>query len=151
RRMLNLALQSSQTTVWEFDPHADTIEWLNLNIPHDTVDLTPEPQCFTRVLERVVPEDQESLRALATQVLETGGDFSTEFRMIAKDGTVRWMLAKGEVLQTGGAAWSKIIGVTVDISEIKRAHVQLQEFAKRLMEAQEDERKRISRELHDDI
>jgi len=151
RRMLNLALQSSQTTVWEFDPRADTIEWLNLNIPHDTVDLTPEPQCFTRVLERVVPEDQESLRALATQVLETGGDFSTEFRMIAKDGTVRWMLAKGELLQTGGAAWSKIIGVTVDISEIKRAHVQLQEFAKRLMEAQEDERKRISRELHDDI
>ena len=151
RRMLNLALQSSRTTVWEYHPHADTIEWLNRNILDHSEDRTPGPRCFARVLERVVPEDQESLRALAAQVLESGGDFSTEFRMIAKDGSVRWMLSKGELLQTGGDSSSKIIGVTVDISEIKRAHVQLQEFAKRLMEAQEDERKRISRELHDDI
>jgi len=151
RRMLNLALQSSRTIVWEYDPHADTIEWLNRNVLGHSEDRTPGPRCFARVLERVVPEDQESLRAQAAQVLESGGDFSAEFRMIAKDGSVRWMLGKGELLQTGGDSSSKIIGVTVDISEIKRAHVQLQEFAKRLMEAQEDERKRISRELHDDI
>jgi signal transduction histidine kinase len=146
-----MALQSSQTTVWEYDPHAGTIDWLNRNVVRDSENRIPEPRCFAKVMERVVPEDRESLRALAAQVLETGGDFSTEFRTIAKDGSLHWMLGKGELRRNSGNSSSKIIGVTVDISEIKRAHLQLQEFAKRLMKAQEDERKRISRELHDDI
>jgi signal transduction histidine kinase len=35
--------------------------------------------------------------------------------------------------------------------ELQRAHSELQEFAPRLLSAQEDERRRISRELHDDF
>jgi signal transduction histidine kinase len=71
--------------------------------------------------------------------------------MIAKDGTIRWMLGKGELLNKTGESVPRILGVTVDVSEVKRAQFQLQQLAKRLMEAQEEERKRISRELHDDI
>jgi PAS domain S-box-containing protein len=150
RRVLNLALQSSQTTVWEYDPHAGTIEWLNRNALHDSENRTRVPSSFAKVLEQVVPEDQESLRGLAAEVLQSGGDFSTEFRTIGKDG-IHWLLGKGELLRSDRDSRPKLIGVTVDISEIKRAQVQLQELAKRLMEAQEDERRRISRELHDDI
>jgi len=42
-------------------------------------------------------------------------------------------------------------GVTVDVSEVKRAQFRLEQLAKRLMKREEEERKRISRELHDDI
>ncbi len=151
RRMLALALESSRTTAWEYDAHSDTISWLDRKKLRDDEEQRPDTASFASVLSHVRPEDRGALRGLANDILRKGGVFSTEFRMIAKDGSDRWMLGKGELLKRAEDAAPKIVGVTVDVSEVKRAQFQLQQLAKRLMEAQEDERKRISRELHDDI
>jgi two-component system NarL family sensor kinase len=42
-------------------------------------------------------------------------------------------------------------GVNVDITELKQAKTELVELTERLIEAQETERQRLARELHDDI
>jgi PAS domain S-box-containing protein len=150
-RMLTLALEASRTTAWEYDPLTGMISWLDRNKLRAGGDPMPATDLFSNVLSHVVPEDRDKLRGYADTILQTGGAFSTEFGMIARDGTIRWMLVKGELLHKTGAQVPRILGVTVDISEVKRAQFQLEQLAKRLMEAQEDERKRISRELHDDI
>jgi len=46
---------------------------------------------------------------------------------------------------------SKMIGVNIDVTERKRAAEELLEVNRRLIEAQEQERTRIGRELHDDV
>jgi PAS domain S-box-containing protein len=150
-RMLTLALESSRTTAWEYDSLTGTISWLDRSKLRDGGDQMPENDSFSNVLLHVVAEDRDKLRSCAETILKTGGAFSAEFRMIARDGTTRWMLGKGELLRTAGETVPRILGVTIDVSEVKRAQFQLEQLAKRLMEAQEEERKRISRELHDDI
>jgi PAS domain S-box-containing protein len=151
RRMLTLSLESSRSIAWEYDLKTDTVSWLDKSTLHDSEHGVPATDSFTHVLSFVAPEDRELLCGLRDQVLKTGGDFSTEFRMFAEDGSIRWMLVKGQLLRRAGENHAKFVGVTIDVSEMKNAQLQLQELAKRLMLAQEEERKRISRELHDDI
>jgi len=146
RLMLALALEASRTTAWEYDPPGDRIAWLDRSRLQE-----PASDLFSNVLRHVVPEDWERLRNVTQEIVRSGGVFSTEFRMIGKDGTVRWMLGRGRLSQRSTSQSPKIVGVTVDVSGLKQAQLELQELAKRLMEAQEAERKKISRELHDDV
>lgn len=69
-----------------------------------------------------------------------------DFKTRVKDGRVvdtSWAIAH---LSDGTR-----IGIGQDITERKRAQVALQEFSRRVLEAQEAERQRIARELHDEI
>lgn len=93
----------------------------------------------------------QKLRRGATQ------GYHIEKRYIRKDGARIWGRLNVSLIK--GASGSAIVLATVeDITEKKtaiegllRAHTELQQFTPRLLEAQEQERKRIARELHDDI
>jgi PAS domain S-box-containing protein len=77
--------------------------------------------------------------------------FSREYRLRRQDGVYRWMLdvAAPRVNEDGSLAG--FIGSAVDISDQKLANEALETISGRLIEAQEEERSRIARELHDDI
>ena len=72
-----------------------------------------------------------------------------EFRYRRKDGVEMVGLGSGELIRIGNEQC--VISVITDITERKRAEEALSGMTRKLVEAQEQERARISRELHDDI
>jgi PAS domain S-box-containing protein len=72
-----------------------------------------------------------------------------EHRMLHRDGTVRWFLSRGAVVKDDNGNITRMVGTSVDITERKRVEQDLQQLTARLLNLQDEERRRIARELHD--
>jgi two-component system sensor histidine kinase UhpB len=100
---------------------------------------------------RVWAEVQAHLDGLAPQ-------FSVEHRMLCRDGSVRWFLARGAVSARRQGRPVRMTGTDTDITDRKAAEEALDHSSRRIREltgqllfAQEEERRHIARELHDDL
>jgi PAS domain S-box-containing protein len=77
--------------------------------------------------------------------------YQIEKRFFRSDGTIVWGRVSVSLLKPQDGSQPFIIGMLRDISSLKQRDEELVTLTGRLIEAQEDERRRISRELHDDI
>ena len=80
----------------------------------------------------------------ARRTSSTSGD-------VCADGGRRWVTARGEAVRDADGRITGLRGTVQDITARKRAEEVLSNQSRRLLEAQEAERARIARELHDDI
>jgi len=67
------------------------------------------------------------------------------------DGSMRWILSRGRAHCLASREPDFLLGVSIDITERKRAEVELRDLSGRLINAHEEERARVARELHDDV
>jgi PAS domain S-box-containing protein len=102
-------------------------------------------------LSAVHPDDQADYRRAATRALERRDAFRTEYRLRRFDGEYRWMLTSAVPRFTPDGSFAGYIASAIDITELKAARAALSNLSGRLMEAQEQERTRVARELHDDV
>jgi len=90
-------------------------------------------------------EDQIRIDQLIESAFETGKrELNAEFRIIrASDGALRWIEARNIIFYDGKQRPLRVVGVNVDVTEQKRAMVQLRAFTETL----EERVKERSREL----
>ncbi|HEV2115273.1 MAG TPA: response regulator, partial [Terriglobales bacterium] len=102
-------------------------------------------------MEDVHPEDLPLCFHIYTQAFERREEYRMEYRLRRHDGEYRWVEDRGVPRFAPDGCFSGYIGSCVDITERKAASEALSSVSGRLIEAQELERTRIARELHDDI
>ena len=102
-------------------------------------------------LSGVYPEDQERCLRVYSAAFDARVDFELEYRLRRFDGEYRWLADFGVPRFESDGTFRGYIGSCVDITERKTSEESLHTLSGRLISAQEEERARIARELHDDF
>ncbi len=111
----------------------------------------------TPVFGRLHPEDSEMVSALITESARNLTHFHCEFRVILPSQGLRWRYsdAMPEKMTDGSTLWH---GIIYDITESKTKEIELENSREQLEQlnlylhrVREEERKHISRELHDEL
>jgi PAS domain S-box-containing protein len=101
--------------------------------------------------ECIHPDDWPASLDAYSRAFDRHDSFRIEYRLRRADGEYRWVLATGVPRYKPDGSFAGYIGSAIDVTEQKAAHEALSGLSGRLIEAQERERRRIARELHDDI
>ena len=169
---LRLALAAARMGTWWWDVAGDAHgRDANLNallgLPAEG---TVRP--LAEFLGHVHPDDRGRVADAFERTVRLGRPMVVEFRVVRPDGSVRWLRDQGDVFGEGGRA--RMTGACVDVTELKEVEAALRrsrdeledrviertaelgealaarrELLGRVVTAQEDERRRVSRDLHD--
>lgn len=89
----------------------------------------------------------EHRKAIIGSLLQTGSVRNMELQFPLKNGEKRLLLCSAELIDLSGEKC--IVLASSDITERKEAEQQLAQLSARLLQTQDEERRRIARELHD--
>ncbi len=101
--------------------------------------------------ESVHPDDLRECLNIFSQAVDRRAPFTMQYRLRRHDGEYRWVLDTGLPRFNANHSLAGYIGSCVDIADRKLVEEALGSIGRRLIEAQEEERTWIARELHDDV
>jgi PAS domain S-box-containing protein len=126
--------------IWQWDTRAGTVLWDDRNFELFGLDrpkLEGAEQPFydltvDRVITCVHPEDRQYLKEQIAKVIEERSDYYCEYRVVWPDLTVHDIEARGEIFFDDSGEAQQMTGVSMDVTERKRALRSLEESEQRL-------------------
>jgi PAS domain S-box-containing protein len=148
---LRLAVEAGKSVGWEWDLKSGRDSWFGdlqtmFGISSDK--FVGRTEDFYRYVHS---EDRQLVANAVADARQNRKPYAAEFRVIWPDGTVRWVAAKGKFYYSRHGDPERMLGMAVDITERKRTEEVLAGLSRTVIEAEERERNRIARDLHEDI
>jgi signal transduction histidine kinase len=147
---MSLAAVAANLRVWDWDIPRDEA-WASATDWSLALLDPAKPMKFDQHLQAVHVDDRDLIRRAIQCAFRGDGDYKVEFRVPLLDSTVRWIAARGRVEFDHKGQPIRMRGVSIDITERRRAEEEARELSGRLISAQENERARLASALHDDI
>jgi PAS domain S-box-containing protein len=110
-----------------------------------------EAELGNGLADGVHPDDLQACLESYVEAFDRRECFKIEYRLRRHDGEYRWVFNIGVPRFSADGSFSGYIGSCLDISDRKLAEEALSSVSRKLIEAHEEERTHIARELHDDI
>jgi PAS domain S-box-containing protein len=158
RALLTEAQRIAGLGSWEWAPDSGRLAWSDEL--YQIYGVTPESftPSFESYLERVHPEDRQNSGAMMARALMDSRGFTMLERIVRPGGEVRYLRSHGTVVRGAAGRPMKVLGACLDVTDQRHSEAALRQAAqdlhaltRRLVEAEEAERRRIARELHDRV
>ncbi len=123
---LDLAADSAGAGLWSLNLATGTY-WLT-NKTRELFGLDADEELtFDRFVSLVHPEDRDLIRRIMETAVESKNKASVEYRVVRPDGSINWFASRGRVRCSPSGQPERVMGVSVDITDRKRAEKELEE------------------------
>lgn len=146
---LKLALEAASAGTWDWHVPSGEMTWSPETQRMFGVRDGTRSSSFDSFLDRVHPSDRQRVAQTMTEAMDRAASYETEFRVLGYDQIERWVMGKGKAWRNGKPL--RMMGVFVDVTERHRVEQAVRDLGGRLISAHEEERMRLSQELHDDV
>ncbi|MCT7991754.1 PAS domain-containing protein [Laspinema olomoucense] len=135
RERLDLVLDSSELGLWYCDLPFDKLVWNQKCKEH--FGLPPETEVTIAIFfECLHPEDRDRTQEAISRAIAEATPYQIDYRTVEPTGKIRWIRAMGRAFYTETGQPIRFDGITVDISDRKRAEETLESNQKWLTLAQ---------------
>lgn len=115
-----------QEIFWMFDAESKKVIYMNKAYESITGRSCEPLEANAKSYEQIIhPEDRVRVVSRLTRLLECGGGFDEEFRIVMLDSTVRWVWARGFPVRNAAGAVRRLVGSAQDITTRKSAEEQI--------------------------
>ena len=104
-----------------------------------------------QMLARIHLDDRARVLAALRALTPDRPQLLVSYRLVRPDGSLLWVERSSRAYFDDAGNLVRIVGMVADITQRKQAEEVLSSVSGRLLQAQEAERARIARDLHDDI
>jgi PAS domain S-box-containing protein len=124
RERLQLALCAAKQGIWDVDVQTQTLTWDDGC--KAIFGLSPAAVVtYAEAIEILHPDDRQRVANAVESAIRNNREYAQEYRIIHADGTVRWVLAQGQVDRDSTGTPQRLLGTMMDITD--RKQVQLNE------------------------
>jgi PAS domain S-box-containing protein len=147
---LRLATQAGRMYAYDWDVTKDVVV---RSSEHVKILGLREPMHFPQqqFVDKIHPDDRPKFLAAIAGLTPENPTGQVTYRALASDGTLVWLKSNGCGFFDAEGRLLRVIGMVADVTDQKLAEEALSKMTRKLIAAQEQERARIGRELHDDI
>ncbi len=151
---LTLAFAGAQEGIWDWDLETNAVvyssRWKQM-LGYSNDEIEPHVSAWERLVH---PDDRGAAEQASESVARGQPTYEAEFRLRHKDGHYVHVLSRGFPVRRGpGGPVVRIVGTHLDLTERQKREAERvrTELLTHLVFAQEDERRRIARDMHDQL
>ena len=114
---MRFALHHAKVGFWDMDYATGRVQWSGAI--ESQYGLLPGALggTFAAFVDRVHPDDRDTVVAVIANAAKSGDDFAILHRTIWPDGTLHWLSGAGGVILGKGGEPSRVIGISIDVTE----------------------------------
>jgi two-component system, cell cycle sensor histidine kinase and response regulator CckA len=127
---MRFALEAADVGIWDIDYATGVLRWSEILEAQYGLQPGTFGGTFEAFVERIHPDDRESVLEAVTKAMKSGTDFSVLHRTILPDGTVRWLSGAGRVLIDEHGTPLRGVGISLDVTERRTLEEQYQQAQK---------------------
>ena len=122
---ISLAAESADLAFWVLYPERES-GWISEKGRAIYGFDSKSPWTCAAMFSRVHPDERDAVKTAYDGACLAHGTFESEHRILLPCGRTRWVIMRGRCLQDERGNLLEIIGVTIDMSALKQANLQLQ-------------------------
>ena len=133
----DLALRAGRMGIWHWDIAAGAVGWSREVEALHGMEPGEFPGTMQAFSDTIYPEDRAYIEKRLAAALKDGQEYEIEFRCLRRDGAIRWLAGRGQVIYDAAGSPSMMRGVVWDIHARKTLDLQWQEEMRRREQAEE--------------